>query len=278
MQIEITVRDLQVLPKIIENLKAINPVHINLTDKTGILDNLESATILKSEFPQVKLTVHYALKNHTSKTALLIVEKFEEYLTRASELEIDEILIISGSQKPKFDTLAALEYINENIEIFKTKSSDSLNKDKTKAKKALHKPIIAVAYNPFLTDEKLIEENKRLVEKLKYDFVKKVYFQIGSVYRPIIEAKDLIESINPNIQVVPSLPVPSESFLRKFKMKPWKGVYLDEKYLSNLKNSQTKTIELLDIMDQNELSPVLELFEISRYDFENLKAVINFNS
>lgn len=258
MHIEITVRDLQVLPKIIENLKIIKPNHINLTDKTGILDNVEAAAVLKAEFPESKITTHYSLKNHTSRTAILIVEKFEDHFSRAIEAGVDEILIISGSQKPSFDSLKALEYINENL--LDTLESSKIN--------------IAVAYNPFLEGKRLEDENSRLFEKLKYNFVKTVYFQIGSVYRPIVVAKELIDSLSSNVKIIPSLPIPTETFLKKFRFKPWKDVYLDEKYLSNLKNSQAKTIELFDVMDQNDLHPVLELFEISKFDFDNLNAVI----
>ena len=55
-----------------------------------------------------------------------------------------------------------------------------------------------------------------------------------------------------------SLLIPSKQFIARFKFRPWKGVYISEKFLYSLKDFYDFTRELVCFYKKNNITPVIE--------------------
>ena len=55
-----------------------------------------------------------------------------------------------------------------------------------------------------------------------------------------------------------SLFIPSKQFIARFKFRPWKEVYISEKYLFALDNFFDFTSELVSFYENNNITPVIE--------------------
>ena len=61
-----------------------------------------------------------------------------------------------------------------------------------------------------------------------------------------------------NFQFYGSLLIPSKQFISRFKFRPWKGVYISEKYLNSLDYFYGFTKDLIDFYLDNNIFPVIE--------------------
>ena len=61
-----------------------------------------------------------------------------------------------------------------------------------------------------------------------------------------------------SIKIFGSLLIPSMQFISRFKFRPWKGVYISEKYLNSLDNFHAFTKDLIEIYLKNNICPVIE--------------------
>lgn len=256
LTIEITVRTLKHLHDILPLLNDIKPTTINLTDKTGLCDNLVIAEELKDIYPHGIIVPHYSFKNHTSKDAVTIHDNYMRFLAHTSAQNNHQILLISGSPRPKLDTLQGLELIQESLTHSTVSTESPLN--------TIDNLQCGVAYNPFLTGEQLEAEQARLRAKLHYPFVNRVYMQMGTLVKPLQAGVDYIRSLNPDIDIYSSVVIPTNGFLAKFKFRPWHGVVLDDKYLANLKNATAKTHELIALSHKINITPLLQIVGIQQ--------------
>jgi len=55
-----------------------------------------------------------------------------------------------------------------------------------------------------------------------------------------------------------SLFIPSKQFIARFKFRPWKEVYISEKYLYDLENFFDFTNDLVSFYKKNNITPVIE--------------------
>ena len=55
-----------------------------------------------------------------------------------------------------------------------------------------------------------------------------------------------------------SLFIPSKQFIARFKFRPWKEVYISEKYLFGLDNFYDFTSDLVSFYKNNNITPVIE--------------------
>ena len=55
-----------------------------------------------------------------------------------------------------------------------------------------------------------------------------------------------------------SLFIPSKQFVARFKFRPWKEVYISEKYLSVLENFFDFTNDLVSFYKEHNITPVIE--------------------
>ena len=61
-----------------------------------------------------------------------------------------------------------------------------------------------------------------------------------------------------NIKFYGSILIPSKQFISRFKFRPWKGVYISEKYLNSLEYFYNFTKDLIDLYYDNNICPVIE--------------------
>ena len=67
------------------------------------------------------------------------------------------------------------------------------------------------------------------------------------------------QKINDNeINIYGSLFIPSKQFLARFKFRPWRGVYLSNKYLNSLEESVKITKKIIDFYLTNSIIPLVE--------------------
>ena len=57
---------------------------------------------------------------------------------------------------------------------------------------------------------------------------------------------------------LPYIFIPSKQFLARFKFRPWRGVYLSDKYLSSLEESYKITNNIIDFYLNNSIIPLVE--------------------
>lgn len=189
---------------------------IHLPDKANLLPNLELAVQIHDR----QLGITFSIGNHYNGGNLeLIIAELNKYLEALqSQTNLQELLIVSGSEQRKIDTLDILTYLEKQTNL---------------QEKNL---CISVAYNCNSQDQKL--ENTRLVAKLSHSMVQKVYIQITDDLPKIITGIEFIRSLNPEIIVSVCVFEPTPSTLSKFKFRPWKGVVLSQKFLLNSDNAR----------------------------------------
>lgn len=256
MNIEITIRDLKHLDILSQKLTSLSPSQVNLTDKTGLIPNLECVELIQSILPTSRIVPHYSFKNHTRKSVDEITNNFIEHITLASELGISELLLVSGSPRPHIDSIKGIELTNKIIEDYELAEID-----------------ISVAFNPFLEGELLEEEHRRLHQKLSYPQVKKVYLQMGTKTSSLVKGVEFIKNLRPDVEIYSSIIIPDNTFLTKFKYRPWRGVQIDEKYLSNLKNAQQKTQELIQLSSSLAIAVLYEFVTLQSTDVAEFKTL-----
>ena len=69
--------------------------------------------------------------------------------------------------------------------------------------------------------------------------------------------------------------IPSKQFLARFKLRPWRGVHIEDKYLYSLDNFNSFTKELIDFYIDNKIIPVIETDFSSSKKFELIHRLFN---
>lgn len=212
---ELTLNSVEYLTNKVKKFPEDAPIH--LTDKQHAVSNLE---IIK-HLPHKKLRITFSLANHYHAGDLSLIEKdLNNYIdTIKVNNNIEELLIVSGSNTRKFDTLSVLKYLQNNL----------LNANDTK------NIVFSVAYNCNAINQDI--ENQRLITKLSYKLVQKVYIQITDNIEKILESVYFIKSLDPKIKVCVCIFEANKLSLSKFKFRPWKGVILSKKFLSSFENA-----------------------------------------
>ena len=61
-----------------------------------------------------------------------------------------------------------------------------------------------------------------------------------------------------SVRIYGSLLIPSREFISRFKFRPWKGVYISNKYLNSLDDFYAFTHDLIEIYLDNNIYPIIE--------------------
>ena len=103
---------------------------------------------------------------------------------------------------------------------------------------------IGIAYNPYLKNHhNICEERERIKKKFTSRLTKSIWLQFGTdiklLEKEINFLKDSVlnnasNSKDQNVKFFGSLLIPSKEFISRFKFRPWKGVFISEKYLNSL--------------------------------------------
>ena len=191
---------------------------------------------------------HYSLYHQFTRNRKNSYLEFLNFIKKCSLYNNNEILLISGSNKKKnFEVLDVLrEFKNEkNIKID-----------------------IGFAYNPYLSKHYNISgERTRIEKKCSSIFTKSIWLQFGTDIKLLENEINFLKKYivnNPSnredrcTKIFGSLLMPSKQFISRFKFRPWKEVFIEEKYLNSLDNFYAFTKDLIEIYLENNICPVVE--------------------
>ena len=115
-------------------------------------------------------------------------------------------------------------------------------------------------------------ERERFERKISTGLINSIWFQYGTdinVLQNEITYLDNVSKDN-NIKIFGSLFIPSKQFIARFKFRPWKGVYISEKFLDSLDDFYDFTRDLISFYSENNITPVIETDFVSSEKLESI--------
>ena len=242
LRFELNFKNIFQLSNQLEFCKLHKIYNINIPCKGLIKKELFSSTFeyIKKNYHEFNVTYHYSLYHQYSKNKVNSYKEFLDFINTCNSNKNSEILLVSGSNKKKnFDVINVLECLkNErNIEIK-----------------------LGIAYNPYLNKYyNIASERNRYERKLSSGLIKSVWFQFGTDIKEIEREFNYLKNSDRTNKIIfyGSLFIPSKQFLARFNFRPWKGVYIGNKYLYSLEKFCCFTRELINFYDENNITPLL---------------------
>ena len=223
----------------------------------------EVIEFISYNYKELDVIYHYSLFHQYKKNVQTSYLEFLDFIKRCNSYKNNEILLISGSNKK--NNFEVLDVLRD----FKNEKKSNIN--------------LGIAYNPYLENYyKLRGERSRFEKKISTGLIKSIWLQFGTDIKLLeCEIKFLKESIHKNssiyndinVKFFGSLLIPSRQFISRFKFRPWKGVFISDKYLNSLDEFSTFTKNLIEIYLKNNICPVIET-ECSSID--KLEEINNF--
>ena len=249
-RVEISFKDFDQLKKKLEFCIKRNIHKINIPCKGNIKKDflLEVVKFISIKYKNLDVIYHYSFYHQFYKNKNISYQKFLDFVeVNKTFNKNNEILLVSGSKKrDEFEVLNILE----------------------KSKVDLSKNIkFGVAFNPYFFEESYCEiERNRLIDKLNSYNVNSIWLQFGSEINQLANEINFLKKMIGNSQklidkeicIYGSLFIPSRQFLARFKFRPWKGVYLSNKYLNSLEQSGKITKKIVDFYLKNSIIPLVE--------------------
>ena len=217
--------------------------NINIPCKGPIKKELLNCTVefISKNFKEFNVTYHYSLYHQYSKNKEKSYQDFLNFLKNSNSNRNYEILLVSGSNKKK------------NFEVINVLSS--IQKEKNLKVK------LGVAYNPYLKKYYGISsERERFEKKISSGFVNSIWFQYGTDIKVLQDEINYLKNVAnfETLNIFGSLLIPSKQFIARFKFRPWRGVYISEKYLYSLDQFYDFTRNLVFFYKNNNITPVIE--------------------
>jgi hypothetical protein len=242
MDFEVCVKPETNFIDLVKLLKQYKITSVCLPNKPNLLPNLEVSKSLLDHYPSLKITLNFAISNYFKRGENLEGE-FKKFVENANALGISKFLVVSGAQKKSIDSVSLLQSLEQGENHF------------------------FCAYNPYFSDPDQEIENQRLIKKLATGNISGVYLQIGSDLKKLVSGLEFIKSLDPKLPIYGSLLIPNRQFLNGFKFRPWKGVFLDQKYLDDLEYAKSATLQVRNIYRDFGVS---ELVQITPFTTNNL--------
>ena len=227
----------------------------NLANKVKNDNLLVSAKNIINVMPDADVCIHYSLKYNSQKSVEQSFSYFNGFLTKAEEIGVKEVMIISGSgDKKALNTVSCLQMLRDS-----DKHSTPIE--------------FGVAFNPYFPDAKMrAMEVDRLHAKLSTGMVSTVYLQFGSdtnlLEEGLKEIQNAISSYENSatlkkdslkkIKVSGSVMIPSKVLLARMKFRPWNGVFLSELFLSEVPAAEKIVLKILSIYKTFGVEPLVE--------------------
>jgi hypothetical protein len=175
---------------------------------------------IKNIIPTFSMAIEY---DKTKERTLQKLFEFEKLLLKNN---LKEALLVSGNPRKKLDTLACLQ------ELYKSKTTINW----------------AVAHNPFAPDQD--EEKSRLKQKLKFDFVKSVYLQLGENLETLVKGIEGVRKIKKDIQIVGAVLYPTTRILNSLLLRPWFGIFYSNKFLTDIDYAKVTMQKYQSLLNQ----------------------------
>ena len=235
---------------------------INIPCKGIIKKEFMNETIeyIGKYYKELDVIYHYSLYHQYTENIKKSYLEFLNFISKCNFYENKEILIVSGSIKKKnFDVLDLMNELK--------------NEKNLKIK-------IGVAYNPYLKNHYNISgEKERLEKKISSKLTKSICIQYGTDIK-LLESeikflKKIIFNNNLDIKLFGSLFIPSRQFVARFKFRPWKGVYISDKFLNSPETFYGFTKDLINLYLKNNICPVIETEFSSLEKLEKIYTLMN---
>ena len=148
---------------------------------------------------------------------------------------------MSGSNKKKnFDSVDVLAYLKKEKNL---------------------KVKLGIDYNPYLKKYfNVSSERERFERKFSTGLINSIWFQYGTDIKVLQNELTYLKKITKDekLNLFGSLFIPSKQFIARFKFRPWKEVYISDKYLFDLDNFFDFTSDLVSFYKNNNITPVIE--------------------
>ena len=266
-RVEISFKDFDQLKKKLDFCLNKKIYKINIPCKGNIKKDflIEVVKLIGVKYKNLDVIYHYSLFHQFYNNKIRSYQQFLNFIeVNKIYNRSNEILLVSGSKKRKeFEVLNILE---------------ELKSDFSKNIK------FGVAFNPYFLDESHYKiERKRLIDKLNSYYVHSIWLQCGSEIKQLAKEINFLNKsirnsqkiIDKEINIYGSLFIPSKQFLARFKFRPWRGVYLSNKYLNSLEESSRITKKIIDFYQNNSIIPLVETELSNEKQFIEAKNFIN---
>jgi len=243
IRFELSFKNISQLDEKLNFCKSNNIKNINIPCKGLIKKDLFNSTIkyISKNYNEFNVTYHYSLYHQYSKNKENSYQEFLNFVKSSQTNKNFEMLLVSGSNKKKnFDSVHVLS---------------SLKKEKNLKVK------LGIAYNPYL--KKYYNNNserERFERKISTGLINSIWFQYGTDIKVLKDELSYIENLakDQKLQLFGSLFIPSKQFIARFKFRPWKGVYISEKFLASIDDFYVFTRDLVQFYEDNNITPVIE--------------------
>ena len=255
---ELSFKNITQLENKLNFCKLNNIKNINIPCKGLIKKELFNYTInyISKNFHEFNVTYHYSLYHQYSKNKVKSYQDFLDFIKNSYTNRSYEILLVSGSNKKKnFDSIDALGFLKKEKNL---------------------KVKLGTAYNPYLKKYyNISSERDRFKRKFSTGLINSIWFQYGTDIEVLQNELTYLKKISKDekINLFGSLFIPSKQFITRFKFRPWKEVYISEKYLYSIDNFFDFTSDLVSFYKDNNITPVIESDFSSS---EKLDSVYNF--
>ena len=243
IRFELSFKNISQLEKKLNFCKINNIKNINIQCKGLIKKELFNSAIkyISKNFDKFNVTYHYSLYHQYSKNQNKSYQDFLDFVRSSHNNRNHEILLVSGSNKKKnFDSVDVLAYLKKEKNL---------------------KVKLGIAYNPYLKKYyKIYSERERLEKKISTGLINSIWFQYGTDIKVLQNEVAYLKNIakKEKLNLFGSLFIPSKQFIARFKFRPWKEVYISEKYLYALENFFDFTKYLVSFYKKNNITPLIE--------------------
>jgi hypothetical protein len=216
----------------------------NLANKVKNDNLLASAKNIINIMPAANVCVHYSLKYNTQKSVEQSFSYFNGFLSKAEQMGVAEILVISGSgDKKALNTVSCLQMLQESENpYFPDAKNRSIEVDRLSAKLATG--MVSTIYLQFGSDISLLKEGLLAINKALESY---------GASDSKLKRRDSKE-----VKVIGSVMIPSKQLLARMKFRPWNGVYLSETFLGGVTAAEGIVLEILDIYRDFGVEPLVE--------------------
>ena len=243
LRFELSFKNIVQLEKKLKFCKSNKINNINIPCKGIIKKEFFNTTFeyINKNFSELDVVYHYSLFHQYTKNIEKSYQKLLGFTKICNLNKIYQILLVSGSNKRKnFDVINLLDYM---------KKEEDVNVK------------FGIAYNPYLHKYfNISTERERYEKKISSGLIQSSWIQFGTDLEVIsrevsyLRKNDKYKKIN----LFGSLLIPSKQFVARFKFRPWKEVYIEDRYLNSLEDFYKFTKDLVDFYFDNNIIPVIE--------------------
>jgi len=250
IRFELSFKNISQLDDKLNFCKFNNIKNINIPCKGLIKKDLFNSTIkyISKNYNEFNVTYHYSLYHQYSKNKEKSYQDFLDFVKTSLTNKNYEILLVSGSNKKKnFDSVDLLAYLKKEKNL---------------------KVKLGIAYNPYLKKYYNIStERERFERKISTGLINSIWFQYGTDINVLQNEVAYLKNVakDEKLNLFGSLFIPSNQFIARFKFRPWKEVYISEKFLYSLDKFFDFTRDLVSFYKNNNITPLIES------DFSSLK-------